>query len=104
MTSGLEMECDYSEKREAKQTSKQCTYTVSQKKCHYFYGYNLVMHESILIILGRNITENVRSQSLLYFPPHLTSASALPGETGNPEIASFHLNVACCFANKHKTH
>jgi len=21
------------------------------------------------------------------FPPHLTSASALPGETGNPEIA-----------------
>ena len=29
------------------------------------------------------------------FPPHVTSASALPGETGNPEIASFHLNVAC---------
>ena len=29
------------------------------------------------------------------FPPHLTSASALPGETGNPEIASFHLNAAC---------
>jgi len=28
------------------------------------------------------------------FPPHLTSASALPGETGNPEIASFHLNAA----------
>jgi len=24
------------------------------------------------------------------FPPHLISASALPGETGNPEIASFH--------------
>ena len=32
------------------------------------------------------------------FPPNLTSASALPGETGNPEIASFHLNVACFFA------
>jgi len=29
------------------------------------------------------------------FPPYLTSASALPGETGNPEIASFHLNSAC---------
>jgi len=27
------------------------------------------------------------------FPPQLTSASALPGETGNPEIASFHLTV-----------
>ena len=37
------------------------------------------------------------------FPPHLTSASALPGETGNPEIASFHLNVACFFTKKHKT-
>jgi len=31
----------------------------------------------------------------MYFsPPHLTNASALPGETGNPEIASFHLNAA----------
>jgi len=29
------------------------------------------------------------------FPPRLTSASALPGETGNPEISSFHLNAAC---------
>jgi len=29
------------------------------------------------------------------FPPHLTIASALPGETGNPEIASFYLNAAC---------
>jgi len=28
------------------------------------------------------------------FPPHLNSASALPGETGNPEIVSFHLYVA----------
>ena len=37
------------------------------------------------------------------FPPHLTSASALPAETGNPEIASFHLNVACVSAKKHET-
>jgi len=37
------------------------------------------------------------------FPPQLTSASALPGETGNPEIASFHLNVACFFTKKHET-
>jgi len=27
------------------------------------------------------------------FRPHLTCASALPGETGNPKIAPFHLNV-----------
>jgi len=37
------------------------------------------------------------------FPPHLTIASALPGETGNPEIASFHLNAACFFIKKHET-
>jgi len=35
------------------------------------------------------------------FPPHLSSGSALPCETGNPEIASFHLNTVCCFANEH---
>jgi len=39
------------------------------------------------------------------FPPHLTSASALPEETGNPEIVSFHLNAACFFTEKkHETH
>jgi len=37
------------------------------------------------------------------FPPHLTSAFALPGETGNPEIASFHLNAACFSTKKHET-
>jgi len=35
----------------------------------------------------------------IYFtlPPQLTCAFALPGETGNPQIASFHLNVAGFF-------
>ena len=37
------------------------------------------------------------------FPPHLTSASALLEETGNPEIASFHLN-ATCFSPKNTKH
>jgi len=37
------------------------------------------------------------------FPPHLTSASALPGKTGNPEIAYFHLNATCFFTKKHET-
>jgi len=41
---------------------------------------------------------------MLCFPPHLSSGSALPCETGNPEVASFRLNTVCCFANKHKTH
>jgi len=38
------------------------------------------------------------------FSPHLTIASALPGETVNPEIGSFHLNAACCFSSKHTKH
>ena len=33
------------------------------------------------------------------FPHHLTNASALPGETGNPEMVSFHLNT-CLFFTK----
>jgi len=37
------------------------------------------------------------------FPPHLTNASALPGETENPEIASFHLNTVCFITKKHET-
>jgi len=36
------------------------------------------------------------------FPPHLTSASALPGETGNLEIVSFHLSAVCFFTKKHE--
>jgi len=41
----------------------------------------------------------------MYFicPPHLISASALPVETGNPEIASFHLNGACFFIKNTNT-
>jgi len=35
------------------------------------------------------------------FPPHLTSASALPGETENPEIACFLLK--CCMLFHQKT-
>jgi len=34
------------------------------------------------------------------FPPHLTNASALSGETENAEIAYFHLNDACFFTQK----
>jgi len=37
------------------------------------------------------------------FVPPLTSASVLPGETENPEIASFHLNAACFFTKKDET-
>jgi len=38
------------------------------------------------------------------FPLHLTSASALPGETVNPKIVPFHLNVGCFLSRTHKRH
>jgi len=53
--------------------------------------------------LAQMLPRNQPIKMYFIFPPHLTSASALPGETGNPEIASFHLNVACFFTKKHGT-
>jgi len=53
-----------------------------------------------LTIFSTNVVEKVGNQLHFIFPPHLTSASALPGEIGNPKIASFHLNAACFFTKK----
>jgi len=50
-----------------------------------------------VIISGRKVTANESNKKMLYFPPHLTTASVLSGETRNPEIASFHLNAAYLF-------
>jgi len=58
----------------------------------------------ITTIFGRRVTKQVRNQVMPYFPSHLSSASALPFETGNPEIVSLHLNMLCCFANEHTKH
>jgi len=35
------------------------------------------------------------------FSPHRINASALPCETENTEIVSFHVNVSCWFASRH---
>jgi len=47
----------------------------------------------IFIILAQMLLRMQAIKSYFIFPPHLTSASALPGETRNPEIASFRLNA-----------
>ena len=72
-------------------------YTVSKKNVPHLTCYNLYTHGSIVIIFG---TRKLAIKMYFIFPPHLTSASALPGETRNPEIASFHLNAACFFTKK----
>jgi len=45
-----------------------------------------------------------RKQSIAALLSHLISASALPGETANPAIGSFHFNAARCFAIKLTKH
>jgi len=35
------------------------------------------------------VAERVRYQMVVYFPPHLTIASALPGEMWTPELRHF---------------
>jgi len=47
--------------------------------------YNLDIHDPITVIFSRNVTEKVRNHKCSVFPPHLSSASALPCEIGNPE-------------------
>ena len=66
--------------------------------------YNLDIPNPITIIFGRRVTKKVENHRCFVFPPHLSSAFAQPCETVNPEIASFHLNTVCCFANEHTTH
>ena len=65
--------------------------------------YNLYIHGSIATSFGTNAADNVGVNMYFIFPPHLISASALPGQTGNPEIVSFHINAACFFTTKHET-
>jgi len=59
-------------------------YTVSKNTPDVF-SYNSRKHCRIFVIFGRNITEKVSSQKMLYFPLHLIDTSALPCKTENTE-------------------
>jgi len=64
---------------------------------------NLHIYGLIATIFGKNVAKKVGNQNMYFiFPPHVTNASALPGESGNPEVASFHLNAACLLPKKTK--
>ena len=78
-------------------------YTVSQKNVPLLQLAIIFTYSSIATIFGINVAKKVGNQNVFIFPPHLTSASALPGDTGKPEIASFHLNASCFFTKKHET-
>ena len=52
--------------------------------------YKFDAHSTILIIFGRNVAKKVSNQTVLYFfPAHLTSASALLGETESWKLRLF---------------
>jgi len=46
------------------------------------------------------VTEKVSNQKILYFPTSPNSCFCTTWETGNPEIASFHLNAAYSYQNR----
>jgi len=47
--------------------------------------YSLEIHNPITTVFGRSVAEKVTNQTMLVFPPHLSSVSALPCKIGNPE-------------------
>ena len=75
-------------------------YTVSQN-VSTLYCCNFDVHESILVSLAEMLLRKYAIKRSFIFLPHLTCASALPLETGNPEII-FSLN--CCMLFLSKTH
>jgi len=66
-------------------------YTVSQKLKNdaALACYNFDVHQPILIIFRRNVARKVIIEWYFIFPPHLTSASALPGETESQKLRVF---------------
>jgi len=66
--------------------------------------YNLYVHGSIATIFGKNVAEKVGNQNILYFPTSPNQCFCTAWGTENPEIASFHLNAACCFTQKTTKH
>jgi len=76
----------------------QCIYTVSLKnvpplQLAIIFTCTVRLQQFLAQMLPRKYAIKM----YFIFQPYLTSASALPGATGNPDIASFHLNYACFF-------
>jgi len=71
-----------------------CKTTVCLKNDTALACYNFNVHQSISIIFGRNVAEKTGSQTVIYFPPHLSNASALPGKTRKHRNRIFSLK--CC--------
>jgi len=71
---------------------------VSQKDVPPLACYNFDAHDWILIFFGRNVTDKVGNQKMLYYATSNTSASALPVKTGKHENHIFD-SVALCYTH-----
>ena len=58
--------------------------------------YNSDIHESMLIFLAQMLLRKLAIRRYFIFPPHLASASALPGETRNPKPGNCVISLKCC--------
>jgi len=71
----------------------QCFYTVSEKTSHFWLAIILTHTIRLRECLAEVLPRKYEMRWCIVFPPHVSSGSALPCKTGNPEIASFHLNA-----------
>jgi len=71
-----------------------CNYTASQKTFHLWLAIVFTYTVRLQHFCQKCCRESRQSKHT-FIPPFLTNASALRGETGNPEIMSFYLNAAC---------
>jgi len=64
---------------------------VFQKMIPDIFSCNMSKYSLIFVIFGRNVTERLGNQKLVYFPPYLNIVRILllPGETQATENASF---------------
>jgi len=60
--------------------------------------YNVDVHQPILIIFGRNVTETANSHAVIYFSSSRSNASALPGKTQEHENLIFTQMFYYCFS------
>jgi len=79
-------------------------YTVSQTTLHLWLAIIFTCTVRLPQFLTPMLPRKQTIKMYFTFPPHLTSASVLPGETENPEIAYFHLNAAWVFTKKNTKH
>jgi len=78
---------------------------VSQKASPTFLAITRESIDGFLLYLAEMLLKKPTIICCYIFPRRLINAlDTIPCETENTEIVSFHVNVACWFANRHTSH